>query len=118
MQCARIVFYPRARCPHCSADALSWATVSGRGTIYSFTVVHRRASTETGQLVPYVVALVDLAEGGRLMTNIVGCPIEEVAIGLPVRVTFKPVSDAVSLPLFVPTTSRAEATAHAVPGSP
>lgn len=79
--CDRAVFYPRMLCPHCGAAALSWQTPDGRGTVYSTTVVRRKP--EAGG--DYNVALVDLDEGARLMSRIVGMPADRVRIGLRVR---------------------------------
>jgi uncharacterized OB-fold protein len=79
---------------------VAWVEVSGRGTVYSYTVIRQNFSRSFKHLIPYVVALVDLAEGPRLMTNVVGCDPRDVRIGAPVQVRFEPVSDEVALPLF------------------
>jgi hypothetical protein len=100
--CRRLVFYPRARCPRCYGDRLTWTTLAGTGTVHAFTVVHRPADPSLADAVPYVVALVELTEGARLMTNIVGCDPSDVHVGMPVAVSFRPVSDAASLPVFSP----------------
>src|SRR5258708_4223018 len=68
--CRRHVFYPRSLCPHCGGVNLKWVTVSGRGTVYSFTVVHR-APAEFQADAPYVVALVELEEGVRMFSRLV-----------------------------------------------
>jgi hypothetical protein len=104
--CDRGVFYPRVFCPHCGggADALEWRTASGRATVYAAVVEHKPqaagANFSGGE--PYCVALVDLEEGVRLLTNVVGCPPEEVRCGMPVSVTWEPLSDGRRLPLFEP----------------
>jgi uncharacterized OB-fold protein len=103
--CHRVVVYPRARCPHCHADSLTWTTMSGRGTVYAATIVYRPADESFAADVPYVVALVDLEEGARLMTRIVDCPPEAVRTGMAVAVRFQPVSDDAALPLFAPDAS-------------
>jgi len=77
--------------------------MSGRGTVYASTVVHRPADESFAAEVPYVVALVDLEEGPRLMTRIVDCPAEDVRTGMPVAVRFLRVSDEAALPVFAPT---------------
>ena len=99
--CGRHVFYPRAVCPFCMSDELDWVRASGRGVVYSFTVVHR-APEEFQHQVPYVVALVDLEEGPRLMTRIVDVEPHAVHIGMPVEVTFRPVTEEIVLPCFRP----------------
>ena len=104
--CDRGVFYPRVFCPHCAAgaDALEWRDASGRGTVYAAVVEHKPqaagANFSDGQ--PYCVALVDLEEGVRMLTNVVGCPPGEVRCGMPVSVTWEPLSDGRRLPLFEP----------------
>ncbi len=100
--CGRAVFYPRDFCPSCGGDRVVWRRLSGRGEVYSFTVVHRHPDPAFRERVPYVVALVDLVEGARLMTEIVDCPPAEVRVGLLVTVDFRPVSADVALPVFRP----------------
>jgi len=78
--CARHVFYPRVLCPHCGAGSLQWQSSAGTGTVYSVTVVARRA--EKGG--PYNVVLVDLDEGVRLMSRVDGVPPDDVRIGMRV----------------------------------
>jgi uncharacterized OB-fold protein len=97
--CSRHVFYPRSICPHCSADRLSWITATGKGTIYSYTVAHQAFGPYTDE-VPFVVAIVELEEGVRIMTRIVGTPPEQVRIGVAVHVTFATISEELTLPYF------------------
>lgn len=101
--CGDLVFYPRARCPACHGDRLTWTVLAGTGSVYAFTVVHRPADPSLADAVPYVVALVTLTEGARLMTNIVDCDPTDVHVGMPVAVQFRHVSDAAALPVFSPT---------------
>ncbi|MCL6599829.1 MAG: Zn-ribbon domain-containing OB-fold protein [Alicyclobacillus macrosporangiidus] len=96
--CGRHIFYPRSICPDCFSDRVCWVRASGRGRIYSYTVVHR-AQGPFVQDAPYVVAIVELEEGVRMMSRIVG-PREEVAIEKPVRVVFTRVDDELVLPFF------------------
>jgi uncharacterized protein len=97
--CQSAIFYPRSICPHCMSDRIQWTEASGRGVVYSFTVV-RRAPAQFAEDTPYVVALVDLAEGVRMMSNVVGCAPSAVRIGAPVEVTFDDVTPEISLPKF------------------
>ena len=99
--CGAYVYYPRALCTACHSDRLAWEPVSGRGTIYSYTVCHRPAGPAFQGDVPYVVALIDLAEGPRMTSNIVGTDPAQVRIGQSVRVTFDDVTDEITLPKFV-----------------
>ncbi len=91
--CGRAHFYPRPFCPHCWSERVAWEDASGRGTVYTFTVVRRNDLPPFGSRVPYVAAIVDLDEGPRVMTNLVDCPIEDVRIGLPVEAVFREVDD-------------------------
>ena len=93
---------PRPVCPRCHGRDLGWERTSGTGTVVSYTVNHQRWIPTME--VPYVIALVELAEqaGLRLTTNLVGCAPDDVRIGMPVRVRFEPVSDEIALPLFEP----------------
>jgi uncharacterized OB-fold protein len=77
--CGRNVFYPRLACPYCGCPRLEWRESAGRGTVYSTTAVSRRGGD------PYNVALIDLDEGIRMMSKVVGIPAEAVAIGTTVR---------------------------------
>jgi uncharacterized OB-fold protein len=99
--CGNHQLYPRWRCLRCRGQ-VEWVEAGGGGTVYSFTVIRQNFSRSFRHLIPYVVALVDLDEGPRLMTNLVGVEPEDVRIGMPVRVTFEEVSDDASVPLFEP----------------
>jgi uncharacterized protein len=98
--CDRLVWYPRRRCHRCGSDDLRWETLSGRASVYAFTVVHR--APDPSVEVPYVVALVDLEEGARVMTNLVGIDPQDVRVGLPVEVRFRALDDGLALPIFGP----------------
>jgi len=97
--CRQAIFYPRSVCPHCMSDRIEWIEASGRGTIYSYTVVHR-SPAQFKDDVPYVVALIDLEEGVRMMSNVVGCPPSDVSIGAAVEVLFDHVTPEITLPKF------------------
>ncbi|TMC14460.1 MAG: Zn-ribbon domain-containing OB-fold protein [Chloroflexi bacterium] len=94
--CGRNVFYPRPVCPHCLSSELGWIDCSGRGSVYSYTVVHR-TSEEFRDQVPFTVALVELEEGVRLLARL---DVGEPRVGMPVEVAFERVSDELSLPHF------------------
>jgi uncharacterized OB-fold protein len=79
--CGKHVFYPRVLCPHCGADRLEWTAPSGRGSVYSTTVV-RRKEADGGD---YNVALIDLEEGPRLMSRVVTLAPADVRIGMAVK---------------------------------
>jgi hypothetical protein len=98
--CGHFVFIPQPLCTRCQANALDWVTSTGRGTVYSHTVVHRPPRPSFA--VPYVVAIVELEEGWHMLSNLVECRPEDVRIGMPVEVAFREMSDAITLPYFRP----------------
>lgn len=104
--CGAHVFYPRGLCPHCGSRALRWTAVSGRGKIYAFTIVHRPTMSAFKADAPYIVALVELDEGCRLMTNIVNVSPDpqSVKIGMEVEVSYVEATAAITLPVFRPRT--------------
>lgn len=108
--CQHLFFRPEAACPRCLAQEWSWERMSGRATVYSFTVVHR--PPVPGMTVPYAVADVLLDEGVHMMTNIVGCDKDEVAIDMPVKVEFVKQAD-LFLPFFIPVHSSEGQARHA-----
>ena len=98
--CGRPVWYPREVCPGCLGSTLEWRESRGHGVVYACTVEH---NAQTPALeAPYVVALVDLDEGVRLLSNVVGCPPDQVGVGDRVQLTWEPLSDGRRLPLFEP----------------
>jgi len=100
--CGKFRFYPRSICPHCFSYNTEWIKVSGRGKIYSFTVSHKPASPAFKQDVPYNIAIVELEEGVRMMSNIVECRNEDLGIDMPVEVVFDDVTPEITLPKFRP----------------
>ena len=100
--CGHYWFPPSASCPHCLSTDFAFTPVSGRGKVFSFVTFHRVYHPAFEQEVPYVVALVELEEGPRLLTNIVGVPVEQVTCEMPVKVVFDDVGDGVSVPKFTP----------------
>jgi uncharacterized OB-fold protein len=93
--CGQAHHYPRAICPFCGSDRTEWRAASGRGTIYSYSVM-RRVS------VPYAIAYVTLEDGVTLMTNIVDCDLDAIRIGQAVRVIFRPTEGGPPVPMFAP----------------
>jgi uncharacterized OB-fold protein len=88
-------FYPRAICPHCFSDKTEWRESQGNGTIYSFSVMRRVAQ-------PYAIAYVTLDDGVTVMSNIVDCDLDALAIGQRVKVAFRPSDGPLTIPVFVP----------------
>jgi uncharacterized OB-fold protein len=100
--CSRWMWPVRARCIECFSDDLAWTAARGTGTLYSYTLVHQVFHPGFASEVPYNVAMVDLDEGVRMVTNIVGLPDEELRVGMPLVVEFERISDELALPKFRP----------------
>ena len=98
--CGERHYPPRHLCPKCWSDALAWTPSAGKGSIYSFTVMHRAPMPEFMKRVPYVVALIDLDEGPRMMANVVGDDALQTAIGDRVGVCYETREGGAKLPQF------------------
>ena len=98
--CGELIWYPRRFCPFCSSRSVTYVDVSGRGTVYTFTII-RRGDGPFRDKAPYVLAYVRLDEGPVVMTNIVGVDPEAVAIDQAVQVVFEPAGDD-RIPRFTP----------------
>ena len=96
--CGHVLFYPRTHCDACQSDQLVWEDASGVGSIASYTVVRRGVSADF--VPPYVIALIDLAEGPRMMSQIIDTEPDALAVGLSVKVDFAAWSEDITLPLF------------------
>jgi uncharacterized OB-fold protein len=105
-------FYPRALCTACAATP-EWEVASGRGVVHTFSVVRQNPAPPFRQWRPYTVAIVELDEGVRMMTELIGVAAADVAIGMEVEVAFVPAADDVALPFFRPLRAPAGA-----PGGP
>lgn len=93
--CGKNHWYPRAVCPHCFGANVEWQTASGRAAVYSFSPMRRVDP-------PFTLAYVTLAEGPTMMTNLVDCDVDKLAIGQAVRLVFKPSDDGTPVPCFTP----------------
>jgi uncharacterized protein len=101
-ECGHWQFYPRGWCTACASLDLTWERAGGRGQVYSFTVIRRHTAPCWIRELPYVVAIVQLDEGPRLMTNMVGVDPDSVKIGQPVVLEPVLAADGTVLPLFKP----------------
>jgi uncharacterized protein len=99
--CRHVYFPPRPFCPKCASREVTVFKASGRATLYSYVINHR---PPPGFTAPYAIAVVELAEGPRMMTNIVGCPQTPQALQLdmPLQVVFEKQTDEITLPFFKP----------------
>lgn len=100
--CDSNIFYPRKYCPECWSGNLTWIKASGKATVYSFTTTQDMVEPKFWEDLPYVLALVDLEEGIRMMTRIVGCDPDSVDIGMAVEVVFQDITEECALPMFKP----------------
>ncbi|MEU6775483.1 Zn-ribbon domain-containing OB-fold protein [Streptomyces sp. NPDC046759] len=87
--CGRAHHYPREFCPHCWSEEVTWEEASGRAVLYTWSTVHRNDLPPFGERTPYVAAVVDLAEGPRMMTQVVECAAADLRAGMPLRVMFE-----------------------------
>ncbi|MCZ7526791.1 MAG: Zn-ribbon domain-containing OB-fold protein [Acidimicrobiia bacterium] len=99
--CDSAYLYPRARCPRCWSTDTDWEHSAGTGTVYSYTVVHQNLAAPFRERVPYVLAVVELDEGPRLMTNLDVAP-PAVRVGQRVEVRFREEAAGMRVPVFVP----------------
>lgn len=100
--CGRHHHYPRELCPHCGSNEVEWTQAKGTGSVYSYTVARRPAGPAFKVDTPYVVAIIELDEGARMMSNLVGIDPDQVRIGARVAVQFDAVTPEVTLPKFGP----------------
>lgn len=104
--CERAIHFPREACPRCLGTDLEFRPAAGTGTVYAATVVPKAGNPGMRGREPYVVALVDLPEGVRLLTNVLAAPGDQgfdpaaVVVGAPVTVAWEPLADGRHLPVF------------------
>lgn len=107
-ECDQYYYYPRAHCPECHADTTEWVEASGRGEIYSYSITRGGVGEPYAAATPFVLAYVELEEGPRMLTNVVGIDLEggeEPAVGQAVEVVFEDTDDDendYALPRFRP----------------
>lgn len=99
--CSHVYFPARPFCPTCSSRDVNWFTASGKGTLFSYVINHRAPK---GFEAPYIIAVVQLEEGPRMMSNLVDCPQtpEALEIDMPLEVTFVTATDDIAIPQFRP----------------
>jgi len=100
--CGTFHHYPRPFCPTCWSGEVRWVDASGDATLYTWSMVHVNDLPPFGRQVPYVAAVVELAEGPRMMTRIVGCDEAVLAIGMALRFGVEPLTDEISIAVFGP----------------
>jgi|ERR1700722_7983097 len=100
--CNEAFFYPRPFCPSCWSPDVGWEAASGMGQVYTYSIVYSNDLPPFSGRLPYIAAVVDLDEGPRMMTNVVGCGVTDVHVGMRVTVAFEEETDEVTLPRFRP----------------
>lgn len=100
--CGKVHYYPRPMCPHCWSEEVSLTAASGKGVLYTWSTVFVNDLPPFKAMLPYVAAQVDLAEGVRITTNMIDCDPAELAIGMPVSLTFRDLNDEIAVPVFRP----------------
>ena len=101
-ECGKFQTYYRAFCCHCWGSSMTDVTATGEGTVWGTTVTYRNSTPGWEDAIPYVMAIIELSEGVKVVTNIINCDPESVEVGMPVKVTFVPVTDDITLPYFEP----------------
>ena len=99
--CGDYQFYPRALCASCAGET-EWVDASGRGTLYTFTIIRQNRSTAFKDLSPYAVGIIELEEGVRMMSNIVDCDVDRLEVGMALEVLLLKAADDVGLPVLAP----------------
>jgi uncharacterized OB-fold protein len=102
--CGSFHFYPRIACPHCHSRNIGWEQASGKGVLYSFEIAYRSLNPAFKIEPPYVLAMIELEEGPRIMSNLINIEADPavVKIGAPVEVVFEKQNDDVTIALFQP----------------
>ena len=100
--CGKYWFPPSLLCPHCNATNWTWTSTSGRGRIFSYVVYHRVYHPGFADEVPYAVAVIELDEGPRMVSNVIGIAPDKLACDLRVEVVYQPITDTITLPKFKP----------------
>ena len=100
--CSKIFFYPREQCPNCYSADLDWTQVSGKGRLYTFTVVHQTAHPAFQPEAPHIYAIIQLNEGPRMPSNLIECEIDDAQIDMAVQAVFVDASDEYTLVKFKP----------------
>jgi uncharacterized OB-fold protein len=100
--CGKKIFYPKKYCPECRSTDIGWVESSGEGKVYSFSTLYLGVHPKFEENAPYTIAIIELNEGVRLMSNIVNCEPKDIRCDMPVKVTFEDVTEEITLPKFEP----------------
>ena len=100
--CKRYWFPPSLLCPHCNCETWAWTETKGRGRIFSYVVYHRVYHSAFAQDVPYAVAVIELDEGPRMYSNVIGIAPDKLVCDMKVEIVYERITDAITLPKFKP----------------
>lgn len=104
--CGRWVNYVKLQCPNCGSRALSWNACSGKGRLYSYSILHRASSPAFKEKVPYVLAVIELEGGIKMMSHLINCDLAQVDVDMEVEVVFDDIDDEIAVPYFQPASRR------------
>jgi uncharacterized protein len=102
LDCGHHWFPPSTVCTGCGSRNIEWVASSGKGTVFSFVVFHKLYHKGWDGEIPYAVAIIELEEGARMLSNVIGVPVEDVKCDIPVEVVFEDATDTLTLPKFKP----------------
>ncbi len=100
--CGEYHYYPRPHCPRCWSDDVDWVDAAGRASLYTWSVIHTNDLPPWAERVPYIAAVVELEEGPRMMTHVVGAEGDDLRIGMPLEVEFVDLDDESTIAAFRP----------------
>ena len=98
--CGEFHYYPRPHCPHCWSDNVEWVDASGKATLYTWSVIYRNDLPPWPQRVPYVAAVVELAEGPKMMTQILESDGSNLSIGMALELDFEALDEELTIAVF------------------
>lgn len=98
--CGEVFYFPKGFCPNCLSEDIEWMEASGKGKVHTFSVIQRPPAPSFMPDVPYVVAIIDLEEGPRMMSNIVEATVDDISVDMPVEVVFEDITEEITLPKF------------------
>jgi uncharacterized protein len=100
--CGEFWFPPSLLCPHCTSERFTWSELSGNGKVFSYVVYHRVYHPGFATEVPYTVAVIELDEGPRMLSNVVGIPPERVVCDMRVKIVYDDITENTTIPKFTP----------------
>ncbi|MBU3069189.1 Zn-ribbon domain-containing OB-fold protein [Aestuariicella sp. G3-2] len=100
LDCGQVIFFPQSICPGCLSHNIEWKQSKGKGRLFTFTITHAAAPSEFSEDTPYVLAIVEMDEGYKMMTNIIETDFDEIKCDMEVEVVFDKVTEEITLPKF------------------